>query len=214
MKRESLALGCLCGVVLTLLTVSLAGAQSTGSVNFIVGKTDLDKDTEPADDQTTFGVQWSFGNEGWPVMLAVDLIYSNGDGSESGGYYYFPYGYFDAKLDVDVTTMELAFGVRKEWGKKSVHPFIGGGLQWTDTDVDADLTILSLGSASIVDDSDSSVGFWANAGIYWRLGKHFNLGVNVRYRDSEATLEGQVPGTEIDIDTSGVHYGALLGWGW
>jgi hypothetical protein len=195
-----------------LLAVSPAAAG--GTFNFTVGKTSLDQDVEPADDQTGFGVQWSFGKEGWPVMLAVDLIYSTGDGSESYSAYFFPYGYLNAELDVDVKTMELAFGVRKEWGKKSMHPFLGGGLQWTNTNVDADLSVSGLGSAPIIDGDDSSVSFWANAGIYWRLGKHFNLGVNVRYRDAEATVQEEIFGSDVDLDTSGVHYGALFGWGW
>src|SRR5262245_57462942 len=209
MRRRWLVLAGAFGVILASPAVAPA-AETVGSVNFSVGKTKLDQDLEPADDQTGFGVQMSFGKEGWPVLFAIDLMFSAGDGTQSYSYYGLYYG----KLDVDVRTNEFAVGVRKEWGKKSIHPFIGGGLQWTYTNVDADFIAFGVTTAPFVDDSDSSVNYWANAGLYWRLGKHFNLGVNVRYRDSEATLREEFFGTEADFDTSGVHYGALFGVGW
>jgi opacity protein-like surface antigen len=207
MQRKHLVLLGVIGVILA--TLAVPPAMASGSANFTVGKTKLDQDVEPADDQDGYGLQLSFGKEGWPVMLAVDLILSSGDGSESYSYY----GYAGT-LDADVKTTELAVGVRKEWGKKSMHPFLGGGLQWTNTDAKVDISITGLGSANFIDDSDSSVSFWANAGIYWRLGKSFNLGVNVRYRDAEATFREEFTGSEVEVDTSGVHYGVLLGWGW
>lgn len=197
------------------LSDSRAADEWKGSLNFTLGQTTLDDDVKPAEDQTHFGARWTFGKSSWPIMLAVDVSTSTGDGvmSESFSYYYYPY-YYNANLNVDVDTTTLSFGVRKEWGKDKMHPFLGGGVEWTQVDMKADVEVVGIGSFPFVDDSDTDLGLWIDAGIYWRLGEHFNLGFNARYSDAEVSLQEEVFGTSFDMDVSGIGYGVLLGWGW
>jgi len=44
--------------------------------------------------------------------------------------------------------------------------------------------------------------------LFWRLGKRFNIGLDVRYSKAEITL------FNVDVDAGGTHAGLLLGWGW
>jgi hypothetical protein len=49
---------------------------------------------------------------------------------------------------------------------------------------------------------------WAGGGVFWRLGRRFNLGGTVRWSDAQVTL------FDNDVQAGGVTYGLLLGWGW
>ncbi len=47
-----------------------------------------------------------------------------------------------------------------------------------------------------------------NGGAFWRLGKRFNIGVDVRLSTGEVRIFGE------DVQAGGVTTGLLLGWGW
>ena len=66
----------------------------------------------------------------------------------------------------------------------------------------------------VIDDSDSSVGFWANAGLLFRATDHFNLGVDVRYSDADVSLAPVGDPDLADLEAGGTHYGVTLGYHW
>jgi opacity protein-like surface antigen len=211
----------LLAIALLLLSAGIqetpAADETTGSLNVTFGLKTLDDDAEPAEDQTVFGARWSFGRNSWPIMFAIDVSTSTGDGSEISPYaYYVPYyGYYYGSLNVDVATTTVSIGIRKEWGKSTTHPFVGGGVEWVKADAKANVAVIGSPFPPLVllDDDDSDFGYWAEAGILWSLGKHFDLGFNLRYSDAEVALE-DVGGFPVDVNVSGLGYGVLLGTRW
>jgi len=208
-------------VALLLLPVGAsdmtAAEESTGRLSITLGQKTLDDDAKPAEVQNVFGARWTFGKKSWPIMFAVDLSTSTGDGSEASTYaYYVPYyGYYYGTLNADVSTTTVSFGVRKEWGKSMTRPFVGGGVEWIRADAKVNVAFSGIPFPPLVfvDDDDSSIGYWAEAGVLWQVGKHFDIGFNVRYSDAEASLEDTL-GFPVDINLSGFGYDVLLGTRW
>jgi len=201
--------------MLVALLVGLAGsvAMAGGEASLFFGQKELDGDFDPVDSQSEIGVvtSWDFD---WPVALAVDILQSSDDDTVvDSGYNY----------DIDVDSMELNVGVRKFWGAK-IRPYAGGGLAWVE--LDGQLIVSGLAARggiplpfTVLDDKDSDIGYYANVGVAFRLGRHFQVAVDVRYSDATAEIEvndpfgGPSPGM-MKFDSGGTHYGALLGAHW
>ena len=163
-----------------------------GHVNLFFGQKQLDDEFEqPIDvvDQDEFGVQVSFGNPDWPVMVAVDLMASSADERVGG-------------IVVDVSTTELDAGVRKFWEKGKARPYIGGGLALVNGEVTIDTGLFDVSG------DESGLGVWIGGGAFWRLGRSFNIGVDARITRAEVDVGG------LDTEVGGNHIGLLLGWGW
>jgi opacity protein-like surface antigen len=217
-----------------------AMAEMKGEVNLFLGQktfseNDLD-DLEPFIDASRnmdvgsaseYGIGASFGNVDWPVMIAVDLLMAKDDDSvRADGYYY---GFATEK--VEVKTTELNLGVRKFWAaKEKIHPYVGGGLAYIKADVKDVAKLFSdngvglkqtqIDEAVLVDDNDSGIGYWVNAGVMFRLTGKLSLGLDVRYSDADADLEEpqfidkQSTTDTFKVDTGGTHYGILFGYRW
>ncbi len=189
-------------VILALAVVPPAVlAGSNGHVNFFLGQKSLDKDDwEPVEDQPEFGAVMSFGQDDWPIHIAVDVLGSADDASM-----------FDPLLgDVDLTaaTFEVCVGVRKIWVKNSLHPYVGGGLALVGAAAELDS---DFGDE---DADDSGVGAWVGGGVFWRLGKRFNIGGDLRWSNAEVDLDFGDGLVTPDLKAGGVHAGLLLGFGW
>jgi len=59
-----------------------------------------------------------------------------------------------------------------------------------------------------VSEDDTGTGFAICGGVYWTIGQHFNLGLDVRYSSAEATLY------ETKAAIGGTHSGLILGYHW
>ena len=195
---RKLSLFCLCAAFLLAMT---GAAQAAGDANLFLGQKDLDNDWDPVDGQMEYGVCLNFGVPDWPVSIAVDILMSSDDTTYSYDYY----GYiYDAVLDGE--TMEIAAGVRKFFNEDTnIQPYVGGGATYVDGEFKVSIVDVPEASISF---SDSGFGFWANAGVMFRIGEQFNLGLDVRYSDAEITI------LDTDIDAGGMHYGVLLGYRW
>jgi len=182
-----------------LLSASVASAQDqwTGNINVFFGQKNLDKDDwEPVEEQSEFGIEVDFRKKDWPVNIAIDVLVSSDDQSIIDPFF--------GQVDLEGKTKEFNIGIRKIWDEhSSVRPFIGGGLSYIRAEAEA--TIPGLGSAS---DSDTGVGIWLGGGVYFTLGEHFNLGVELKYSDADVTL------FDVDAAAGGTHYGLLAGYHW
>ena len=192
-----------------LVATTIAGALSmsgpapvqaegwTGNVNLLLGAKALDEDDwEPIHEHGQGGLLVDFRPADWPVSIAVDFLRSRDSDSvfDPGS------GLF---VDVRGETSELNLGVRKIWDERpSVRPFVGGGL----AHISASLRASAAGLR--VSDSDNSIGFWLNGGVYWTLGESFNLGLDLRYSQASVNLFG------VSTDAGGGHAGLLLGYHW
>jgi hypothetical protein len=191
MKRLSV-LSLTLGVVILIAGFVLPSqAQIEYEVNFVLGQKMLDEDDwkDPGtgadlSDQPEFGVCSTFGKEGWPVQIALDLTASVDDVTLGG-------------IEVEGSTSELAAGIRKIWKKNKARPFFGGGLAMVNGEFD-------IGGFSFDDDA---VGYWIDGGVFWRLGRRFNLGIEARFSRAEITLFG------VDGEAGGEHIGLILGFG-
>ena len=201
MRRTLLA-----GSLLFVLALACVPAEAGGNANFTLGIRQLQDDEFwlETDSQGMFGVTVDFGPADWPIAWAIGYTFSlaEEDVTVTAG---------QASADGTATAAvgELSFGVRKIWAGGATRPFIEAGVAGVIAGFDFDAPGVSA------DDSDTGGGLYAQAGVYWRIGSRFNLGLNAR----------ALFGTEIDLsDTLGSDFedgdadyiagGLILGWGW
>ena len=205
MKRNTI-------LIFSMLALLLASmpAEAGGNANFTLGMRQLQDDEifDTTDSQPMFGITVDFGPGEWPVSWAVG--------------YYFSAVKDDVALDVDLNgtpgvlkgeatsaVAELSFGVRKTWRPGRVRPFIEGGVAAVIAGLDVSAP---QGSA---DDSDTGAGGYVQAGVYWRIGSRFNLGLNARALfGSSIDLSDTFSSTFSDGNADYVAGGLVLGWGW
>lgn len=183
--RRALALAVLF-FVLGLMNPAIARADSKGEANFIIGGKGLDQDDwEPNEDQGEFGAEVTWGGSDWPIAFATDIVASSSGGDILG-------------IEINDQTSELAFGLRKIWEAGPARPYIGGGIAKLDAQREA----------GGVTEDDTVLGGWIGAGIFWRLGSRFNIGLAGRVSRGKVTVFG------LQREAGGTHAGLILGWGW
>ena len=174
-----------------LFFINANANEWTGNVNFFLGQKTLEEnDWAPADEQAEFGVLVDFKQSHWPVSIAIDLLGSIDKVTVSG-------------VDIEGSTSEFDIGVRKIWevANSSIRPYIGGGLAFINAEIKAT-------GFNTVSQDDNGTGIWLNGGVYWTLGQHFNLGLDLRYSQADVTVFG------VDVDAGGTHAGIILGYHW
>jgi opacity protein-like surface antigen len=176
------------GFLLMAVIALVAGnaLAADGNVNFILGQRNLSDEVwefVDLDSQPLFGVNADFGGEGWPVHVAVGVNISA-----------------DTSGDLTAAIADLSVGglwvPRKG---KTVRPYLGAGVSTVGVAIDDDFD----------DETDQSFGFYANGGVFFRLGSHFNIGADLRMVRGTSF---EVLGAEFDADY--VQLGLLLGVGW
>ncbi|MGD8375070.1 MAG: hypothetical protein PVF68_02940 [Acidobacteriota bacterium] len=185
--------------MLTILVVCLAlsptiWADSRGNLNFVfAGRAYEDNDTwDPVDTQFAWGVDFDFGLPHWPVNWAFQFNGASQDKNIAVGSVLVPY---------ELQVLEFSTGVVKYWGKVT-RPYIGGGISL----VNVDTTSLVTAPGTSVD--DTTIGGYVDLGIIWRIGKLFNIGVDIR---------GMYADVELNTNDTSATYGQaglVLGWGW
>ncbi len=183
------------------LTFTPARAKADGHVNFFLGEKSLSgADWEPLEDQFAFGAVMSFGRDDWPVHIAVDVLTSFDQTTM--------YDPFLGDVTFTGTTFEVDMGVRKIWKKGRVLPYLGAGIGIMGAGVEAD------GDFDTESAADAGFGFWADTGVFFRLGSHFNLGLDLRYSSADVDLDFGDGFVASDVNAGGFSYGLLLGFGW
>ena len=143
------------------------------------------------DEQTQFGILLDFRPKNWPVNIAVDYLKSDDDDTVN---------MFGTPLKVEAETREIDIGIRKIFeNSPTLRPYIGGGLAFINGE---------FGIEGMISQDDDAVGIWLNAGLYWTLAKHFNLGFDLRYSWAEITL------FDVDANAGGLQAGVFLGFHW
>ena len=188
-------------VVLALSFAPAVAGDPDGHVNFVLGQKALDSDDwDPVDKQPEFGAIMSFGSSDWPVFIAVDVMTSAKEEDVDDPFF--------GNATLTAATIEGSFGVRKIWNLNNTHPYIGGGV-----------ALISAGAefeefGITVDADDTAIGPWISGGVFWRLGKRFNLGFDVRYSSAEVDLDFGGGVVAEDVKAGGFHGGITLGFGW
>lgn len=178
-----------------LAPCAAAAGKGAGNVKFFLGAKSLSSDDwGDLDNQSQFGAEMSWGNTEWPVWIATDIMMTA--------------TVDDRPTDFDLigATFELDVGVRKFFELGRTRPYVGGGIAFGGGAVLFDC--LSANDCFEEDDGGSGVGAWINAGVAWRLGKRFELGLSMRWSTLEAGILSR------DRDAGGFQYGLVIGWGW
>ena len=185
-------------VFFTFSMLATATASASRNINAFVGVKNLESDDwGPLDEHIELGVMFDFAPaEDYPINFAFG-IHASGDEET----------YYDTWLgdyiDVEGSTTEFSFGVRKYLGPRnsSFNPYIGGGLALIHAKLEASDGFF------IVSDDDTRGGIWIDAGLMWSINR-FNFGLAGRYSDAEVTLFG------VDGEAGGSHLGVIFGSQW
>ncbi len=171
----------------------------SGNINLFLGTKFLDDDGRQSDEHGEAGILLDLKHKKFPLSIAVDLLYSEGD--EDIGVLILGFGTFDTK--VESQAIEVNIGVRKTWENfVYIRPFIGGGLAFIGAELEASV----LGESEAMD--DEGIGVWIDFGIYVTLYKQFNIGIDARWSKAEVDLFGK------EMEAGGWHIGALVGYHW
>jgi opacity protein-like surface antigen len=175
-------------------------AQASGNVDLFAGQKELDTDFGGGNDieeQDAVALFLDFGQEEWPVHVAVDLLTGSRDTDDD-----------DFDVDLDGSTGEIGVGARWYPAKGSRWmPHLGGGLGL----VSGEVKTSNPNPSNDISFDDSKLGYWADTGLAYRLADHFKLGARVRY--SKAKLDN--PGGDIEeVEAGGLTYGVSAGWSW
>lgn len=226
--------------------VALAGTD-VGSVNFTLGgkrmtsdwylsapKTAVTGDTLASKgSQPALGVELTWGRQGWPVLVALDVIHTYDDGVQ----HYPANPLFDippANVRRRARTFEIGLGARRAWNVKGLSPYLGAGGSLVRANVIYQMSDPSQGQfgapGAAVGGHDSAIGYWVGGGFYRRLGPRFQLGLSGRYSTARLSIPGRtvvgedgpsvgeaghyrfVPGPGTEVEAGGKHIGVVVGW--
>lgn len=178
---------------------SAAFARYEGNFNVFLGQKWMKtSDWDPVAEQPELGLMLAFGIERAPIYLALDVLASQKTSTANTPTY--------GPVDVKALSREYGIGVRKVWTVGSTHPFLGAGGCVVAVDLDLESATYSPSYG------DQSYGLWIDGGVTWRIGKHFNLGFDLRATKANAKFE--VQGLPVDVAAGGFHAGLLVGYGW
>ena len=190
--------------VLSLLFIpnlGICGSNGwTGNLNGFIGyKNQKDSFFEEAqvDDHVEIGLLLDFKPSNWPVSIAID-----GFRSVSGETPFMIVATLGL-AQVESRSEEIDIGIRKIWDTSPrLRPYVGGGIAFIDSEIRGTLFGTSYSA------EDTGTGVWIDAGFYWTLAKHINIGFDLRYSYAEVTLEDE------DANAGGFHAGVIFGFHW
>lgn len=168
-----------------------------GNVEFFIGQAYLTDFFAPVDEPASFGFEVDFAPKKSPVHVALGMNFAGETKHVTGTY-------FDQTGKVGAGFVEFSAGFVWQPVRKSiVRPYLGGGVVRM-------FAFVGEGSDYWIDgDNDQSFGFYGNAGLYFKVGDTFNIGIDGRaVRGTNITLAG----IEGDVDYNQVSL--LLGFSW
>ena len=185
------------------LAAGTASAEDmTGNVQFLIGQRYLSDDFwKPLDSPSNFGIEIDFAPVSSPVHVALGVIVAAESGTATVTTPFFG----ETSGSIDTRFFEFSAGFLWHPVKKAiVRPYLGAGALTLTAANSSDWGIFSSNS-----DSDQSFGFYGNAGIFFKVGDSFNIGLDGRIvRGTKITLGG----LEGDADYEQVNM--LLGFSW
>lgn len=175
-----------------------AEARYNGNLNVFVGqKWMTQSEWEPVAEQPELGLMLAFGEERISIHFAIDAYYSRQEADN-------PNPAVDTR--VKGTSGELTIGVRKVWDLGTTRPYLGGGASIVTVREDFD------GPSGPVSHDGRGYGGYFQAGVFWRIAGHLNLGLEARYSKTDADVGGTF--SVHDVEAGGFHAGLLIGYGW
>lgn len=185
---------------LIVLAVAFAAgpalADKSGNVQFLIGERWLSDEWGAVDDPSVFGVEVDFAPKTSPVHVALSLQIAADSSTLPGP--------ITGSGDFDVGFFELSAGFLWHPVKKAiVRPYVGGGVLAMSAATRSDIAFFEA------DESDQSFGFYANLGVFFKVGEHLNLGVDGRIV-RETTFEFG----PVELDGDYEQAALLIGFSW
>lgn len=177
MKRLAAVFAC---AVVLLAFGSGRAEDMAGNVQFLVGQRYLGDFWKPLDTPPMFGVVVDFAPESSPVHVALGVSMAGEKQNIVGTF-------FGDTGSVQDAFFEFSAGFVWLPVKKAVaRPYLGAGVLMIGAGVGSNWNWFDSG------DTDSSFGFYGNAGIFFKVGDRFNIGIDGRIvRGTSITLLGQ-----------------------
>lgn len=173
---------------------------TAGNTQFLIGERYMTDNEfwEPFDTQMMFGVEVDFAPAKSPIHVALAGSFSTDDTRVVVPFH-------GATGDVRVGLAEFSAGFLWHPVKRGiVRPYIGGGAVLIGASIDTD-----IGSFFGDSDTDTSFGFYGNAGVFFKVGETFNIGVDGRVvRGTSFEFAG------LDADGDYEQVAMLLGFSW
>ena len=169
----------------------------SGNVQFLVGQRYMSDYWKELDRPTMFGVVVDFAPESSPVHVALGGQFSAESKTVTTPT-------FGQTGNVAVGQFEFSAGfVWLPVKKAPVRPYLGAGALLLTAAVGSDWSEFGTGN------TDTSFGFYGNAGIYFKVGDTFNIGLDGRIvRGTSITIAG----TKVDADYE--RASLLVGFSW
>ncbi len=174
----------------------------TGNVQFLIGQRYLSDDLwKPLDSPSNFGIEIDFAPSSSSVHVALGVIAATESGTATVTDPFFG----EITGSIDTSFFEFSAGFLWHPVKRAVvRPYLGAGALTISAANDSDFGVFSGNS-----DSDRSFGFYGNAGIFFKVGDHFNIGLDGRIvRDTKVTIAG------LDGNADYTQASMLLGFSW
>ena len=178
-------------------TVATDKNKTTGSVGIAIGIKILDSDWEPLGDQGVFVVSLTLGKKKWPVHFALDYVSGEDEDTRAIGIICCSTPQVLAKSE----TTEWNLGVRRVWRQeKKFRPYAGGGIAFIDGEIKVPAQSISA--------SDSTTGYWLDAGFRQPLKNKIDWGFDLRYSAGKINLGNG------EVDAGGPQLLLYFGGGW
>lgn len=198
MNRRHLVLAAAAALAIVLTAPS--AALAAGNVNFVVGPRSMQDDSwGELDTQGAVGIAVDFSPEDWPIHFVFGAQVSAQEDNDDDDFFF--------EDDLTGVVGELSFGaVWLPSTRSTTRPYVGVGIARTAAAIDLDG---EFGPDEDDDrDSDNSWGYYVNAGVYWRLGARFNIGIDGRIlRGTDEVVFG------VERSSNYSQVGLLLGFG-
>ena len=185
-----------------LLAATTASAENmAGNTQFLIGQRYL-RDTQwgRLDSPSVFGIEIDFAPATSPVRVALGIHVAGESGTATAAD-----PLYGETGSVDTRFFEFSTGFLWHPVKKAVvRPYLGAGALMITASNGSDWGV--FGSDN---DSDQSFGFYGNAGLFFKVGDRFNIGIDGRIvRGTTVTLAG------VEADADYEQLNILLGFSW
>jgi hypothetical protein len=168
-----------------------------GNLQFLIGQSYLGDVWQPLDRPAAFGIEVDFAPKKSPVHVAIATSISGDSASVANPYYGETGG-------VAVGFAEFSAGFIWLPVRRAIaRPYLGAGVLTLIASVDGGANAWNGG------DADQSFGFYANAGLFFKVGDSFNIGFDGRIvRGTSVTIAG------INVDGDYERASLLIGFSW
>jgi hypothetical protein len=175
------------------LLLCAGSVQAAGNINGTVGVRQLDKDQwSPNDQQLAIGVISDFSlGASLPLYMSFGAQVSVDE----------------SKIDGDTYTgsvVDVTAGLKLMPRSGTFRPYVQAGIATVGAAFEFDSDYYEDDS-----DNDGSIGYYAGVGAIWRIGRHFNLGADVRWLGGTSV---ELFGYKGDVDS--LSASVVIGYGW